>query len=77
MGESSAAVSQPPGAPAAAALRTLFLSCASPDAEAPKSGLSVAREPGPWIGNHFGRYSCSSLQGSTKWTRYSSQALFA
>jgi hypothetical protein len=51
MGETSEAVSQPPGASAAAALRTVFLSYASPYAEA--------------------------LQGSTKWTKYSSQALFA
>jgi hypothetical protein len=34
MGESSKAVSQPPGASAAAALLTVFLSYASPDAQA-------------------------------------------
>ena len=64
MGESSETVSQPPGASAAAALRTVFLSYASPDAEA-------ANQMGQLL------QSCSSLQGSTKWTKHSSQALFA
>jgi hypothetical protein len=45
MGESSGAVSQPPGASAAAALRKVFSSYASPDAEDANSGLSVSREP--------------------------------
>jgi hypothetical protein len=64
MGESSEAVSQPPGVPAAAALRTVSLISASPDAEAPNQVCQFLE-------------SCSSLQGSTKWTRYSLQALFA
>jgi len=80
-GESSEAVSQPPGVSAAVALRTVFLSYASPDAEAAHQicGFpeSQAHDAGAWMGSHFGRYSCSSLQGSTKWTKYSSQALFA
>jgi hypothetical protein len=77
MGESSAAVSQPPGAPVAAALRTVFSSCASPDAEAPNQVCQVPESQGVSCCRHFGRDSCSSLQGSTKWTRYSLQALFA